>query len=120
MHKKLIQSSRLYSVNILGPPEKPKNAVFLAKSHNSITVGWEAGLNGGSEQKFKVLYRETGQENYQECMDSIDGLKTGQRINYTIDDLHPRKEYDIKIIAINNFMGGSTSQPAVLTVITEG
>ena len=62
------------------------NIAIVEKSHNSITISWEAGLNGGSEQHFKVLYRIKGNENYQESQDSITGLKAGQNINYTIHE----------------------------------
>ena len=105
-------------VNILGPPEKPVNVSILAKSNNSITVGWEAGLNGGSEQHFKILYRETGKTAYQEIHESITGLRTGQSINYTIHGLDEKKEYKITVVAINQF--GSSSQTVADAVITEG
>ena len=104
---------------ILGPPEKPINVAVLAKFHNSITVGWEAGLNGGSEQHFKIFYREKGQKSYQESQD-ITGLKSGQCVNYTINGLQPKKEYEIKIVSINKFRGQSQSEAAMLVVATEG
>ena len=112
-----------YSVNvccILGPPEKPKNVALLAKSHNSLIVSWEAGLNGGSEQHFKVHYREKGQKIYQESLDSIIGLETGQSMNYTLKGLHSKKEYEIIVVAINLFEGRSETEAPVLTVKIEG
>ena len=96
------------------------NIAIVQKSHNSITISWEAGLNGGSEQHFKVLYRIKGQENVQESQDSITGLKTGQSINYTIQGLYANKEYEIMVVAINQFRNGSQSAADVQTVITEG
>ena len=96
------------------------NIAILEKSHNSITISWEAGLNGGSEQHFKVLYRIKGNENYQESQHSITGLKTGQSINYTIHGLYAKEEYEIMVVAINQFRNGSQSAAAVQTVITEG
>ena len=106
------------SAIILGPPAKPMNVSILAKSSNSITVSWKAGLNGGSEQYFKILYREKSKTSYQKVGDNITGLKTGQEIHYTIQGLDEKKDYKITVVAINQF--GSTSTSADDGVITEG
>ena len=108
------------SAAILGRPETPVNVAILAKSHNSITVGWEVGLNGGSKQHFKILYREKGQINFQENSGSIFGLKTGESINYTIHGLYAKKEYEIIVVAINQFRNNSQSKAAAIFVTTEG
>ena len=105
---------------ILGPPERPLNVCILAKSHTSITIGWQAGLNGGSEQHFKILYREKGAKHYQESHDRISGLKTGQSINYTIHELYAKTEYEIIVVAINQFRNKSQTKAAAQFVITEG
>ena len=105
---------------ILGPPEKPVNVAILAKSHTSITIAWEAGFNGGSEQHFKILYREKGERNYQESHDSITGLKTGQSINYTIHELYAKTEYEIIVVAINQFKNKSQTKAAAKFAITGG
>ena len=105
---------------ILGPPEKPMNISILAKSHSSITIGWKAGLNGGSEQHFKILYREKGKIKYQASHDSITGLKTGQSINYTIHELYAKTEYEVIVVAINQYRNQSQSKAAAQFVTTEG
>ena len=112
-------SLHITSAIILGSPEKPINITVLSKTHNSITVGWTAGVNGGSEQQYKVLYREKGQDNWEECQDSISGLKAGETINYTINGLNADKEYEITVVVINQFPGWSESDAEVLTVLTE-
>ena len=94
------------------------NVSILAKSPDSITVGWQAGVNGGSEQHFKILYWEKGKTNSLEVDDSIMGIKTGQKTNYTIHGLDMNKEYKITVVAMNQF--GSRSQSAVDGLITEG
>ena len=108
------------SAVVLRPPEKPIDITILSKTHNSITLGWTAGLNGGSEQKFKVLYKEKGQEIWKESQHSISDLKTGRRINYSINGLEGEKEYKITVMAINQFQGRSESLADVQTVFTEG
>ena len=96
------------------------NITILAKTHNSIIVGWTAGPNGGSEQQFRVLYKEIGQENWKESQDSISGIITGKSINYSINGLDAEKEYKITVMAINQFQGRSESLADVQTVFTEG
>ena len=103
-----------------GPPQKPRKIAIIDKTHNSITISWEAGLNGGSEQYFKVLYRVKGNKNYQESQHSIRGLKTGQSINYTIHGLVAKEEYEIIVVAINQFTNSSQSPSDIQTATTEG
>ena len=78
------------------------NIAVLAKSENNITLAWKAGLNGGFEQHFKVFYRQRGQITYQESLNNITSPKTGRSVNYTIDGLQPKKEYEINIVVINS------------------
>ena len=108
------------SVVILGPPGKPMDVTVLGKTQSSITVGWKAGLNGGSEQHFKVIYQEKGQGNWKESKESINGLKTGESTNHTVSGLDGGKEYKITVVAINGFKGRSESQAEMHTVKTEG
>ena len=95
------------------------NVAILAKSHNSVTVSWEAGLSDGSEQHFKVMYRKKGQENYQESLYSIIDLETGQSMNYTIHGLDANTQYEITVAAMNKFTFNQ-SHSDILTVTTEG
>ena len=105
---------------LLGPPEKPINVTILGKTHKSITIRWKVGLNGGSPQHFKVLYREKGKENLQESQNNITAIKTGEGVNYTIHGLNAKTEYEITVVAINKFKGRSQSEAVVHTVTTEG
>ena len=119
VNHKALSHHTMFAV-IEGPPEKPINITILSKTHNSITVGWTAGLNGGSEQQFKILYKENGQENWKENQDSISGIKTGKSINYSITGLDAEKEYKITVMAINQFQGRSESLADAQAVFTEG
>ena len=77
-------------------------------------------MTGGSEQHFKVLYREMGKRVYLESQDIITGLKTGQSTIYTVHGLEAQKKYEITVVAINKFNGRSESLSDILTVTTEG
>ena len=95
------------------------NVAILAKSQNSITLSWEAGLNGGSDQLFKILYRKKGQKDYWESLDNIADLETGQSMNYTIHGLDANTQYEIIVAAMNKFTI-KQSHSSILTVRTEG
>ena len=104
---------------ILGPPDKPRHVTIVARCRNSITLGWKPGLNGGSKQHFKVLYREKGKDAYQKSQDNITNLKFGQRINYTIYGLYAN-EYEITAVAINQFGNRSQMLDDTEKLATEG
>ena len=105
------------SAVILGPAEKPINITLLARTHSSIRVGWTAGPNGGSEQQFKVLYKQKGKENWIESKDSISGLRAGECMNYTINGLDVMKDYKITVVSINRFQGRSESRADIQTYV---
>ena len=105
------------SAVVLGPPEKPMKITLLARIHSSITVGWTAGLNGGSEQQFKVLYKQKGKENWNERKDSISGLRAGESMNYTINGLDAMKDYEITVVSISRFQGRSESRADIQTYV---
>ena len=93
---------------------------ILAKTQNSITVGWNMGINDDYTGHFKVLYREKSKKYWQESQDIITSLKAGQSINYTVYGLYAKKEYEITVVAVNQFNSSCESSAAVQTVITEG
>ena len=105
---------------ILGPPDEPRNVSILANSISSITVGWQAGLDGGLEQHFNVLHREKGQKNYTENSNNFPGAKAGQSMNYTIHKLDPNKKYEISIVAVNKLRGKFIPEAPMLTGSTKG
>ena len=45
-----------------GIPDPPYDMKFVNATHNSITLQWTAGFDGGSPQWFQVRYSETGEE----------------------------------------------------------
>ena len=68
-----LESGYLFILNVLrhaeyrrplgtGIPDPPYDMRYVNATHNSITIQWTAGFDGGSPQWFQVRYSETGQE----------------------------------------------------------
>ena len=45
-------------MSIKGRPDPPTALRFVNSTHNSITLTWEAGFDGGAHQAFRVRYKE--------------------------------------------------------------
>lgn len=48
----------------LGKPDPPYDIKFVNATHDSITLTWQPGFDGGMEQAFRIRYRPTGAPNY--------------------------------------------------------
>ena len=49
-------------VLLAGIPDPPYDVNFVNATHNSITIEWTSGFDGGSPQWFQVRYSETAEE----------------------------------------------------------
>ena len=47
-----------------GKPDPPYDLQFVNATHNSITIRWKPGFNGGLEQSFRVRYKPTEARGY--------------------------------------------------------
>ena len=45
-----------------GIPDAPFDLRFINATHNSMTLSWKPGFDGGSTQRFQMRYRETPSE----------------------------------------------------------
>jgi len=45
-----------------GKPDSPYNLQFINATHDSVTLAWQPGFNGGLPQRFQVRYGEVGGE----------------------------------------------------------
>ena len=59
----------LFSFLFLGKPEAPTDLEFINSTHNTVTLKWVEGFNGGAEQIFQVRFQEAEDEtvHYQEA-----------------------------------------------------
>ncbi|XP_053546879.1 nephrin [Bombina bombina] len=96
-------------------PDPPSGLKVLSFTHNSVTLGWTAGFNGGEEQKFRVRYRweDSGSFMY------VDVFPPDATV-FTITGLKPGTMYNFSVNAIN-ILGDSdyADKGAVLSITTQ-
>jgi Uncharacterized protein contain chitin-binding domain type 3 len=86
-------------------PSKPANVQLTAKTHDSISVSWDASRDGGGILGYDIMQ---------------DGMLAGttSATNYTLNGLEPNTTYSITIVAKDNY--GNVSNPSdALSVTTD-
>ncbi|XP_029433046.1 nephrin isoform X2 [Rhinatrema bivittatum] len=96
-------------------PDPPTELKVVSFTHNSVTLAWSAGFDGGLEQKFRVRYhwKEAASFMYVDVFPP-------QAPTFTITGLNPDTPYNFSVNAINA-LGESdyADDGAVLTVATQ-
>ncbi|KAM4016154.1 nephrin isoform 1-T2 [Anomaloglossus baeobatrachus] len=96
-------------------PDPPTDLKILSATHNSVTLEWKKGFDGGVEQQFRVRYRMSDANSYmyvdvfppQSTVFTIVGLKGGTVYNFSVNAVNKLGDSD--------YADGG----AVLTVVTQ-
>ncbi|KAE8594570.1 hypothetical protein XENTR_v10019699 [Xenopus tropicalis] len=83
-------------------PDPPSGLRVIGFTHNSVTLQWSAGFDGGAEQKFRVRYRWPGTDSHmyvdvfppQETVFTITGLKGSTAYNFSVNAINALGESD--------------------------
>nr|XP_033770850.1 nephrin isoform X2 [Geotrypetes seraphini] len=96
-------------------PDPPTHLEVISFTHNSVTLAWSAGFDGGLEQKFRVRYHWKEAPSFM----YVDVFPP-QATTFTITGLNPDTPYNFSVNAIN-VLGDSdyADGGAVLTVTTQ-
>ncbi|XP_066462512.1 nephrin [Eleutherodactylus coqui] len=96
-------------------PDPPTDLKILSFTHNSVTLGWKEGFDGGVEQQFRVRYRMSGADSYM----YVDVFPPRSTV-FTIVGLRGSTVYNFSVNAVNK-LGDSdyADGGAVLTVTTQ-
>ncbi|GAB1610364.1 nephrin-like isoform X2 [Argonauta hians] len=76
-------------------PDPPYNIKFVNATHNSLTLTWQPGFNGGMSQSFRVRYRPKGTTNYKYA-----DVSPGSNV-YLLTGLIRGQDYEITMLAFN-------------------
>ncbi|XP_053372610.1 receptor-type tyrosine-protein phosphatase F-like [Mercenaria mercenaria] len=86
------------TVTVLAKPDPPADLEVEKVSKGSVALKWNAGLDGGLPQQFKVGYKASGgRQNFK----FVDVQPPGSTYS-TVNHLAPGAEYEFIVIAFNN------------------
>ncbi|KAM8927536.1 nephrin [Pelodytes ibericus] len=96
-------------------PDPPSGIKVLSFTHNSVTLGWSAGFDGGEKQQFRVRYRWMGVGSYM----YVDVFPPEATV-FTITGLRGNTTYNFTVNAVNK-LGDSdyADSGAVISVTTQ-
>ncbi|XP_018426231.1 PREDICTED: nephrin [Nanorana parkeri] len=107
----------IFSIHLVSTsrPDPPSDLKVLSFTHNSITLGWSAGFDGGLEQRFRVRYRWSGVDSHmyvdvfppQSTVFTISGLKGSTAYNFSVNA--------INVLGDSDYADGN----AIITVTTQ-
>ncbi|XP_064595394.1 nephrin-like isoform X2 [Liolophura sinensis] len=78
-------------------PDPPYNIRFVNATHNSVTIAWTRGFDGGLPQTFRVRYKPTGDEGY-----TYVDVKPNNITVYTVTGLKLGTHYELTLLAFND------------------
>nr|XP_046255480.1 nephrin isoform X2 [Scatophagus argus]XP_046255481.1 nephrin isoform X2 [Scatophagus argus] len=96
-------------------PDPPSSFRKVAVTHNSVTLEWIPGFNGGLQQRFRIRYRWNQSDSFL-YVDVFPPRET----TFTVTGLQPATTYNFSVNALNR-MGesGYADNNAVLTITTK-
>ncbi|XP_062322635.1 nephrin-like [Osmerus eperlanus] len=97
-------------------PDPPSGLSLLDVTHNSITLEWIPGFDGGLEQRFRVRYRWAQSASFL----YVDVYPPKANV-FAVTGLSPATAYNLSVNALNAIGESSyADNNAVLTITTEG
>ncbi|XP_019890201.1 nephrin isoform X2 [Musca domestica] len=100
-------------LDITSQPDTPLSLNILNVTHDSVTVAWTPGFDGGLKASYRVRYREANREQYK----YIDGLPNSHKL--TINGLRTNTLYLFSVMAYND-LGESKYLPDLQKAHTKG
>lgn len=107
------QSKEIVRLDITSRPDTPITLNILNTTHDSVTVSWIPGFDGGMKASYRVRYREVNSEHYK----YEDGLPNSHKL--TITGLKMNTVYLFSVMASNQ-LGNSNYLPDLTKAQTKG
>ncbi|XP_072048822.1 nephrin-like [Amphiura filiformis] len=94
-------------------PDAPSEPTVVRKTHDSITLSWKAGFDGGLDQTFTVRFSRKDSVQYQ----YVDVNPPNATI-FTITNLSPGTEYEVTVRG-KNILGPGPFYAGIINAVTE-
>lgn len=107
------QSKENVRLDITSKPDVPISLNILNTTHDTVTVAWTPGFDGGMKASYRVRYREANSEHYK----YEDGLPNTHKL--TITGLRMNTLYLFSVMA-SNPLGNSKFLPDLASAQTKG
>ncbi|XP_049307143.1 nephrin isoform X1 [Bactrocera dorsalis] len=98
------QTTELIRLDITSQPDTPLSLNILNITHDSVSLAWTPGFDGGLKASYRVRYREANREQYK----YIDSLPNSHKL--TISGLKTNTLYLFSVMAFND-LGNSKYLP---------
>ncbi|XP_014885335.1 nephrin isoform X1 [Poecilia latipinna] len=96
-------------------PDPPSSFSLVGVTHNSVTLEWIPGFNGGLQQRYRIRYIWDQSVSYM-YVDVVPPDTT----TFTVTGLQPQTTYNFSVNALNSIgESGYADDGAVLTITTE-
>ncbi|KAK9885754.1 hypothetical protein WA026_013625 [Henosepilachna vigintioctopunctata] len=92
-------------LEVTAPPDPPALLQMLNATHDSITLGWTPGFDGGMKASYRIRYREVDTDTYK-----YEDVHLAEATNYTVRGLAINTRYIFSIMAMNK-LGNSNFLP---------
>lgn len=99
-------------LNITSKPDMPSNLNVLNTTHDSMTLSWTPGFDGGLKATYRIRYREPSAQRYT----YVDSQPNAHKL--IVEGLRTNTAYVVSIMALNN-LGESGWRPDSLKVQTK-
>lgn len=107
------QSNETINLKVTSTPDPPLELKILNVTHDSVTLTWLPGFDGGMKASYRVRYREANTEHYK----YEDGIPNSHKL--TIHGLRMNTLYLFSVQAINQ-LGPSSFLPDIKRAQTLG
>ena len=97
-------SDRMLILDVTSKPDTPLNLNVLNATHDSVTLAWTPGFDGGLKATYKIRYREASSNRYF----YVDSLPNAHKL--IVEGLKTNTVYLFSIMAMNN-LGDSAWRP---------
>lgn len=99
-------------LEITSVPDIPSLLNIVNVTHDSITLSWEPGFNGGMLATYRIRYRQLQEDNYK-----YEDVPLPNVTQYTVRGLDINTAYIFSIMAMNK-LGNSKFMPDVVSAKT--